>query len=93
MKNLSLFVTLGLISLMGAFTPVNAEPLESNGSLEESTETIQMKDESGIPSDTEIGNDQYPEPVSEEVQLNENGYAIVSPSTETADDSSVNQPE
>ena len=37
MKNLSLFVTLGLISLMGAFAPVNAQEVDEVPTAEEST--------------------------------------------------------
>ncbi len=55
MKNLSLFVTLGLISLMGAFAPVNAEPLEGEASNPiDTSETLQLEDKSTIDSNGNV---------------------------------------
>ena len=50
MKNLSLFVTLGLISLMGAFAPVNAEPGEE---INPDT-TVELSDSPSIDEDGNV---------------------------------------
>ena len=59
MKNISLFVTLGLISLMGAFTAVNAGEMDSPDMTGDTVElqdasSNELQDPSSTPEDSEL---------------------------------------
>ena len=61
MKNLSLFVTLGFVTLMGAITPVNANPVEENPA----DSTVQLNDS---PTIDENGNVILEQPELESIE-------------------------
>ena len=84
MKNLSLFVTLGLITLMGAFAPVNAQAPEGD-SLETSEQNYIIDPATGNKIDPATGAViEETEEVGEEPQVMEEDAVIIEPDAESA---------
>ncbi|MEM9275747.1 MAG: hypothetical protein AAGA80_22735 [Cyanobacteria bacterium P01_F01_bin.143] len=94
MKNLSLFVTLGFIALVGVGNPANAdnpssEDLTNNIELDGSTLEIQVEDamplvDGGSLEDTTIGAEEDAEIEASEINADANGDVIL-PATDSAE--------
>ncbi|MDJ0900215.1 MAG: hypothetical protein QNJ55_15535 [Xenococcus sp. MO_188.B8] len=86
MKNLSLIVTLGLITLVGAFAPVNAQTPEGD-SLETSEQNYIIDPTTGEKIDPATGAviEEAEEVVGEgDTEVMEEGAVIVEPDAESA---------
>ena len=87
MKNLSLFVTLGIISLMGAFTPVNAQDAQK---LDEQGNVIMEQEQTPVEMGTDdLSTDSNAIPLensgnSEETMVNPDTEEALTPDTEVA---------